>query len=48
MEIGLAVEFGDERAPKKARCVNRVLGTWGSACQDKIKQETKQKPCHEV
>lgn len=35
MDIGLAVEFGDRSAPKKARGVNRILGTWEWACQDK-------------
>lgn len=48
MEIGLAVEFGERSTPKKAKSVNRILGTWGWACQDKTKQETEQKPCHEV
>lgn len=48
MEIGLAVEFGDRSAPKKARCVNNFLGTWGLFCQEKIKQETKEEPCHKV
>lgn len=46
MEIDLAVEFDDRSVPKKARYVNKFQGTWGSVCQDEIKQEIKQKPCH--
>ena len=43
MGVGLAVPT----MPRKARSVSSISGTWEWACPDKIKHETKQKPCQE-